>query len=141
MNAKMVLAVIVLAVVGLPCAAVVASPEKEAAADQAARRWLTLVDKGAYRTSWDATSGYFKSAMEIERWEQAMVGIRQPLGRMLSRQLKSRTYYTELPGAPDGEYVVIEFITTFENKRSSIETVTPMMDGNDGWRVSGYFIK
>jgi hypothetical protein len=46
-----------------------------------------------------------------------------------------------LPGAPDGEYVVIQFETSFENKKSAIETVTPMIEINGGWRVSGYFIK
>jgi hypothetical protein len=46
-----------------------------------------------------------------------------------------------LPGAPDGEYVVIQFATSFENKKSAIETVTPMLDSDGEWRVSGYFIK
>ncbi len=44
-------------------------------------------------------------------------------------------------GAPDGEYVVIQFETSFEHKRSAIETVTPMMDRDGKWRVSGYYIK
>jgi hypothetical protein len=46
-----------------------------------------------------------------------------------------------LPGAPDGEYVVIQFKTAFENKKFAIETVTPMLDGDGKWRVSGYFIR
>jgi hypothetical protein len=44
-------------------------------------------------------------------------------------------------GPPDGEYVVIQFETSFENKKSAIETVTPMLDQDGKWRVSGYFIK
>jgi hypothetical protein len=66
---------------------------------------------------------------------------RAPLGKVLSRTLKSATYATSLPGAPDGEYVVVKFDTSFEKKQSAIETVTPMKDPDGRWRVSGYFIK
>jgi ribosomal protein S17E len=40
-----------------------------------------------------------------------------------------------------GEYVVIQFETSFENKKTAVETVTPMMDKDGIWRVSGYYIK
>ena len=70
-----------------------------------------------------------------------MQAVRTPLGSLISRQVKTQTYKTELPGAPDGEYVVIQFDTSFENKRSAIETVTPMRDKDGAWRVSGYFIR
>jgi hypothetical protein len=69
-----------------------------------------------------------------------MAGVRKPLGAVVSRQVKSKTYTTSLPGAPDGEYVVIKYDTSFENKRASVETVTPMRDSDGTWRVSGYYI-
>jgi hypothetical protein len=34
-----------------------------------------------------------------------------------------------------------QFETSFENKKSAVETVIPMMDGDGRWRVSSYFIK
>jgi hypothetical protein len=46
-----------------------------------------------------------------------------------------------LPGAPDGQYVVIQFETSFENKHNAVETVTPMLEPNGQWRVSGYYIR
>jgi hypothetical protein len=55
--------------------------------------------------------------------------------------VQTKTYKTSLPGAPDGEYVIIQFETSFENKKIAIETVTPMMDKDGNWRVSGYYIK
>ena len=60
---------------------------------------------------------------------------------MLKRSVKSKQYATSLPGAPDGEYVVIQYETSFEKKKSAIETVTPMLDKDGKWRVSGYYIK
>ena len=118
-----------------------AAPAKEAAAEQAARRWLALVDKGDYGGGWHSASGYFRRAIDNGRWRQTLAGVRGPLGAVMNRTLKARTYATELPGAPDGEYVVIQFDTSFQNKRSSVETVTPMLDQDGVWRVSGYFIK
>jgi hypothetical protein len=50
-------------------------------------------------------------------------------------------YTKELPGAPDGEYVVIQFRAAYAKKKSAIETVTPMLDADGRWRVSGYFVK
>ncbi len=70
-----------------------------------------------------------------------MEGIRRPLGNVLTRELKGKAYVTELPGAPDGQYVVIQFNTAFENKRVAVETVTPMLEDDGSWRVAGYFIK
>jgi hypothetical protein len=41
----------------------------------------------------------------------------------------------------DIDYRSTSFASSFENKKSAIETVTPMMDKDGTWRVSGYFIK
>jgi len=114
--------------------------EAEKLAVESAREWLELVDNGDYGGSLQDAAGYFRSAVTKEGWEQSMAGARKPLGAVVSRQLKSKTYMTSLPGAPDGEYVVIKYDTSFENKRSSIETVTPMRDSDGTWRVSGYYI-
>jgi len=118
-----------------------AESEKEKAAVFAAEKWLSLVDNGEYGESWKEAAEYFKSAVKQEQWEQSVQAVRKPLGKLISRKVKSITYKTSLPGAPDGEYVVIGFDTSLENKKSAIETVTPMMDKDGKWRVSGYFIK
>jgi len=75
------------------------------------------------------------------RWRGCATSVRGPLGEVVSRELRSAQFTTTLPGAPDGEYVVIESGTDFENKASAIETVIPMKDPDGSWRVSGYFIK
>jgi len=115
--------------------------EPEAAAVTAAKYWLSLVDSGKYSQSWKEAAAYFKGAVTKEQWMQMLTAVRSPLGRTISRKVKNTTYTTTLPGAPDGEYVVIQFESSFENKRSAIETVTPMLDPDGRWRVSGYYIK
>jgi hypothetical protein len=118
-----------------------ANSKKELAALSAAEKWLAIVDNEEYAESWKETAELFKNAVQAQQWEQSMQGVRKPLGKLISRKAKTKTYRTSLPGAPDGEYVIIQFETSFENKKDAVETVTPMM-GKDGvWRVSGYYIK
>ena len=117
------------------------SIEKEKAAVSAAEKWLRMIDEGKYAESWKGSAELFRNAVTQEQWVQSLQGVRKPLGKLLSRAVKSKTYTTSLPGAPDGEYVVVEFATSFENKKSAVETVTPMKDKDGKWRVSGYYIK
>jgi len=117
------------------------NPAAEKQAREAARAWLGLVDAGDYSGSWDAAAGYFRAAITKDKWRQALTAARAPLGKLVSREFTSAQYATSLPGAPDGEYVVIQFATAFENKAASVETVTPMMDKDGKWRVSGYYIR
>ncbi len=123
------------------CSAVRAQQKPEQLAQQSADAWLVLVDSGKFADSWQEASQLFKAAVTKEQWQGALHGVRDPLGKVLSRKLKSATYTKTLPGAPDGEYVVLQYETSFENKQSAVETVTPMLDKDGKWRVSGYFIK
>ena len=113
----------------------------EVSATPIAESWLGLVDDGEYEDSWNAASSYFKNAVTKEQWINSMNAFRKPLGKTITRKVESRQHTTSLPGAPDGEYVVIQCKTSFTNKKSATETITPMKDKDGKWRVSGYYIK
>jgi len=117
------------------------NPPAEKAAIESANAWLQLVDAGEYSQSWQESAEFFRNAVEKDKWEKSLKTFRTPLGKMVSRKVKSKQYTTSAPGAPDGQYVIIQYQTTFENKKSAIETVTPMLDKDGKWRVSGYYIK
>lgn len=140
----MIRGILLLGIIGSILAGGVASASdagKEAAALSAAETWLATVDAGKYAESWRDAAGFFRNAVKQEQWEQALSAVRKPLGKLLSRNVQTKSYRTSLPGAPDGEYVIVQFETSFENKKTAIETVTPMMDNDGTWRVSGYYIK
>jgi hypothetical protein len=118
-----------------------AEDQSQQKAVEAAKKWLAFVDKGEYEKSWETAAAYFKAAVTEKQWEQALTAVRLPLGKVITRKLKSKQYATSLPGAPDGEYVVIQFETSFEKKKSSVETITPLKEKDGSWRVSGYYIK
>lgn len=114
--------------------------ENEQQATAAAEQWLALIDAGQFEQSWQAAAPIFKAAVTQSQWRNSLEGVRKPLGTLVSRSVKNARFTKSLPGAPDGEYVVIQFSTTFSNKQRAIETVTPMRNGGV-WKVSGYFIK
>jgi hypothetical protein len=110
-------------------------------AQKSAQEWLALVDSGKYAESWDEASQFFQSAVTKDQWQGMLHSVRDPLGKVVSRKLKSANYTKTLPGVPDGDYVVIQYDTSFAHKQSATETITPLLDKNGQWRVSGYFIK
>lgn len=118
-----------------------AGQKEEKAAVESADRFLALVDSGRYGESWEAAAGLFRNAVSRSQWEAQLQAVRPALGANTGRSVKSAQYSTTLPGAPDGEYVVIQYQSSFRNKKTAIETVTPMRDTDGKWRVSGYYIK
>jgi hypothetical protein len=136
-------ALCILALYLLLSGAVAAAQEvsKGTAAMTAAEKWLALVDGGRYAESWNEASQYFKNAVQQEQWAQSLEARRRPFGRAVSREMKKMTYKTSLPGAPDGEYMVIQFATSFGKKKAAVETVTTMAEKEGTWRVSGYQIR
>ena len=114
-------------------------PEK--AAEASATAWLAVVDAGKYGDSWDEAAALFKQALTRSQWEAALEKARRPLGKVISRKLRGAKLLTEIPNGPAGEYVVLQFDTSFEHMPSATETITPMKDKDGAWRVSGYYIK
>ena len=113
----------------------------EKAATESANHWLAQVDAGDYAASWETASPVFKQSISQDQWAKMLKAKRGPMGKVLSRTLKSAVYTTSLPGAPDGQYVVVVYESSFEHKKSAIETVTPSLGKDGQWRVSGYFIR
>jgi hypothetical protein len=118
-----------------------AQDEATQPAQTAARTWLALTDGGQYESSWDHAAAFFKASITKAAWAGAVSSVRSPLGPLKARKLRSATFMRQLPGAPAGEYVVIQYETQFQNRAGAIETITPMRESDGSWKVSGYFIK
>ncbi|MHB1349674.1 MAG: DUF4019 domain-containing protein [Desulfobulbus sp.] len=108
---------------------------------RAAESFLLLLDTGQYGQSWDSAADLFKKQVPKETWIRQLSGLLPPVGVIKNRTITSAEYRTELAGAPDGQYVVIRYRSSFTNKESAVETVTPMLDADGHWRVSGYFLQ
>jgi serine/threonine protein kinase len=113
--------------------------EQEAASQ--AQAWLDQIDAGQFGLSWDLASDAFRLAITRDQWIASLTAVRPPLGKVKIRLINTTQTATNLPGTPDGRYIVMTFNTAFENRRTAVETVTfeELKDGT--LRPSGYFIK
>jgi len=108
---------------------------------QAAESWLNLIDAEKYPQAYTGFSSFFKERMTEEKWTKQVQSARSIFGKFQSRKIKDTTPTTSLPGAPDGNYVVVQYDTTFEKKKNAVETVTVILDKDGKWGVVGYYIK
>ncbi|PSQ98917.1 MAG: hypothetical protein BRD51_02635 [Bacteroidetes bacterium SW_11_64_17] len=91
------------------------------AAKEAAQEWLALLDAGKYETTWE--EGQAHAALDSLR----------------SRSLVAARYATDIPNAPEGEYVVAQYKSMYGAKETVETTYLKKDDGT--WRVAGYFVK
>jgi hypothetical protein len=129
---------IVVAVAALTGTIAFAASREEAQARALA--WLSLVDNQKYAESWAESSSMFRSRVPQQRWTDEAKRVREPLGSLNSRRLLTVKFAKTLPGAPDGDYAVLQFQSSFTHKAAAIETVTLVLD-NGQLRAVGYFIK
>jgi hypothetical protein len=139
MNAKKVIQIVGIVTVTGGILFAATKPEEEA--QKSADQWLALVDSGKFGASWKAAAPYFQRMIPQDKWEVSGRRSRESFGNLISRKLKTAQYTRSVPGAPDGEYVILRYETSFTNKKTAVETITPMKDKDGQWKVSGYFIK
>ena len=125
----------------VPAAAPAADDSRTAEAIKASENFLLLLDTGQYGQSWDVAASLLKNQVPKETWIHQVSGLLFSVGMVRNRIITAAEYRTELPGAPDGKYVVIQYRSSFANKENAVETVTPMLDQDGQWRVSGYYLK
>ena len=125
----------------LAATAFAADPKPEVAAQEPTARWFALVDAGKFAESWQDMSPTFKKAVSQGKWKSTITEIRRPLGKVVTRKLTTTEFTKDLPGAPEGEYVISKFTTDFETKPGAVETVTLVRDADLTWRVTGYAVK
>ncbi|MES2115826.1 MAG: DUF4019 domain-containing protein [Pseudomonadota bacterium] len=110
-------------------------------AKTAAQLWLESADAGLYDRTWEQAAVPFQKAVTKAQWEHALAAVRAPIGNLKNRTVISATFAENLPGAPKGKYVVIQYSSEYTERAEVIETVTPMLESDGAWRVSGYFVK
>jgi hypothetical protein len=127
-----------------PNAAQVKSPvpvASETAVTLAAQQWLGLIDAGHYSESWRHAAPLFQTAITESAWGQALTAARQPLNKMLSRNVMTAQTSRNIPGLSGRLGCIMQFETSFEKKGKAIETVTFQQQPDGTWKAAGYFIK
>ena len=114
---------------------------EQTAAVTAAQKWLDGIDSGRYAESWTDAAEIFRNAVTQEKWVSSLQSVRAPLGKLEIRTMDSAETLTQMPGGPDGKYVVMQFQTAFASLNPATETVTFVLEKDGRWKASGYYIK
>lgn len=115
-----------------------------AEAEQAALRWLTIIDQGHYKESHEQSSQFFKEEITAKKWIEALDAVRKPLGKILSRKIVSKKIRPDAPHGKEvikGPFCTIATESSFENLKFSTETIILQLESDGQWRATGYFIK
>ena len=97
------------------------------------------MDDQKYEESWNQAGSMFRDQVMPEQWVASLKRFRQPLGGLVSRASSRVEFAKTLRGAPDGDYAIIHFTTSFKNGSAVTERLTLVME--DGrWQVAAYAI-
>lgn len=116
--------------------AVSPTPASEAAAVDAARQFLTLLDRDDWAASWQATHKSFQLLNTAEWWAQASRKVRSEHGSVQSRELATVNF---APAPPNG-YWTVTFKASYSKKGSVTETLSLASEGG-GWKVAGITVE
>jgi hypothetical protein len=113
---------------------------KEAAAASAARDWLKLIDSAAYGKAWDECAPAFRERVSRQQWVEGLPKNRAEFGAFKSRTMNGTAYRSSIPGAPEGEYVMVRFASDFEKNPAAEEIVNLTLQAG-AWRPVGYLLR
>lgn len=117
-----------------------ANPDSFSAARSASTEFLAMVDGIEYKESWSQASSLLQDAVIEADWVKYLDGIRTPLGKVKSRDFETSEYQQSLEGLPDGEYVILVFKSSYENRKDPVsEFVALAKEADSSWRVVGYY--
>ena len=114
---------------------------KKRDATKAAETWLKLLNSAKFAASWKEASPYFQKQVAEEQWIKQITDKYSKGGKVKARKLISSNYAKSLPNLPEGEYFILRFTTSFEQKPNSTETLLIMRTSDGTWKIAGYFIK
>lgn len=127
---------ILLTLISLPAWA---APTGEQQALASAGSFLKLVDARQYPKAYLSFSKFAQKAATQETFINAMRTVQGQIGNQTSRKVLAKNFVHEIPGAPKGDYWIIDYDTNFSKKGPSVERVTTMLEGKS-WKIGGYLL-
>jgi hypothetical protein len=112
----------------------------ELAAQRQALGFVGYLDQGRFADSYAYTSMLIRTQLDRDAFSTQIQKTRAGTGALQSRELIDAGYSTTVPGAPEGQYVILHYHASFANRPDAVETVT-LAFAKGYWRVAGYYIK
>ncbi|HEX9301987.1 MAG TPA: DUF4019 domain-containing protein [Casimicrobiaceae bacterium] len=108
---------------------------------EAGQKWLALIDAGKADAAWDSASKQLQSVVKRDKFVAEMRDVRKPLGKLASRTAVKFARAHDLPGAPAGDYAIVEYDVNFAGGKRLSEQLVWSLEENDRWRVAGYYYR
>jgi Protein of unknown function (DUF4019) len=113
---------------------------EEQAGERQALGFLGYLDHGRYADSYAYTGMLIRAKLDRDAFAKQIEKTRAGTGALLARELMDASFTTTVPGAPEGEYVVLHYGASFADRQEAVETVI-LSFAKGYWRVNGYNIK
>ncbi len=113
---------------------------EELAAQRQALGFLGYLDHGRYADSYSYTGMLIRNQLDREAFASKVEQARANAGALQSRELVDAGYTTSVPDAPQGQYVVLHYHSSFAKRPDTLETLTLAL-AKGYWRVDGWYIK
>ena len=111
------------------------------ALEEKAASYLKLLDLGQYEKAWHDMSALFHDFNNPLHWQKRQETIRNVYGASDTRRLHSIRYRQSYNLSPDGQYVVVQFNSSYQNKSETRETVVLDCSSNPQCSVREYIIQ
>ena len=107
-------------------------------AQAAATAWLASFDNGDGADNWLQSASLFKERVTQDSWQKKVEDQRVQLGQLKKRTLKGMGFTQQMDNAPDGEYFVMRYLSTFSKKDNVVEILVPTRDRDGNWKIANY---
>lgn len=113
--------------------------------ESSARSWLEWLDNEKYSESWQNASASLQKKTSEQAWIKTVAPLRNGRGKPTARYIATASSAKSLSGFPDGDYVILQFYTTFSEKGLAFETITLVKSddsvGAENWKAVEYSIR
>jgi hypothetical protein len=110
--------------------------DKEAALD-VTNTWFKYLDEMNFEKLWEISSDLLKLKTDKEDFLRDIRGIREPLGKVIDRDLQVNEVMPLIEHYPDGEYRKVIYWSKYENKDFIREYFVLVKEG-DRWGILTY---
>jgi len=116
------------------------TPQDLEAATQVAAGWLAALDSRRYAEGYESLAPALKASMRLAAFEHSTYTVRVPLGALRQRVVKSAAPIQSPVEATKGDYIVVEYTSSFEGLAGTAESV--LLAKQDGkWHPFSYSVK
>jgi len=112
--------------------------EQQAAVAEAARIFLSRLDKGDVDETWHDASPVIYRYTNQKVWSVGIQTLRDGVGQLRDRKLNGIGFHKAVAGSPPGEYATLVCTTSFSRVTVQEKVVLNLHQGS--WKVSGYFL-